>query len=363
MISSRSSFWESSRRPLYPKWVWSDGVGHRHFIIDHDIRTVTKISRTSKNKSFMTKSASFDVIGDNNATVEEVRRMSAVDGTPIVKKNVGRRGICTPKPSVNFLRRELNRRLDVNHANIDKTSSESEINSNSNAVDAKTNQKNPLADRVINWLDLAGLNTLIRTTENHQTIEKTPTRRVCTTESVLQRPSLQSGTRFSAPLRRSESIHMLSLTFNDIEGPHSEKSTFNSAASAQRTSHHALLAAHQNLVNNKSGGKNINNPFSDGTDSNKGHLGARSRHPGSAKPLFNRKSSSASGVSNDDIEKQYRSLIQRQILEKSCNIQAARRQLHIFMPSLPDKNLLTAGGLGVEDGDSSHLSTILSSGI
>lgn len=361
MISTRTSYWESSQRPLYPKWVWSDEIGHRHFIIDHEIRK-GKILNNKSAIGLMPKAASFDIIRDNE-TMNETRRMSeAVTGPQKGKKNVGHRGSSTPKPSVHFLRRELNRRLAANHHQHDGLNVETEICSNQ--ADAKATQKNPLADRVINWLDLAGLNTLIRAEQN--TDEKIPVRRVCTTESLLQRPSLQSGTRFTSPLRRSESVHRLSLTFNDIEIPNqvpSDKSTFQCFSSAYRASR-ALLAAHQTIVgknqtqrHSASGSKNTSSS-SDGTDSTKGNIGVRTRHQS-----LNRKSSSSSGITNDEIEKQYRSLIQRQILEKSCNIQAVRRQLHIFMPSLPDKNLLAPGGLGVADGDtSSYLSTILSSG-
>lgn len=358
MISTRNAYWESSRRPLYPKWVWSDGVGHRHFIIDREINSVKTqpLQNNGHVNGLMTKSASFDVVDIlHNENMNDTRRMSN-DVSPISKKHVGRRGDSIAKQSVHFLKRELNRRLDANQANDGK-----DVEIYPKILDAKTNQKNPLADRVINWLDLAGLNTLIRA--ENQNVEKAPVRRVCTTESALQ-----SETRFLAPIRRSESVHMLSLTFNDndiLNQGQNDKSTFQSFSSAYRASR-AIQAAHQNLLHHKvtrhsaSGSSRNSNKFADGTDSTRGQFGSRSRHQ---QGTTNRKSSSASGVSNDEIEKQYRSLVQRQILEKSSNLQASRRQLHIFMPSLPDKNLLAPGGLGVEDGDTSYLSTIMSSGL
>lgn len=310
----------------------------------------------------MPKSASFDLINEfRSVNREDSRRMShAVDGAPINRKPAGRRGVSTPKPSVNFLKRELNRRLNANHLNGEKES-ESEIHQNQMG-DTKMSQKNPLADRVINWLDLAGLNTLIRI-ENNSTEKTIPVRRVCTTESVTQRQSLKNGTCFSAPLRRSESVHMLSLTFNDIDGSINQtpsETPFQSFSSAYRANRTIQAASHQNSTNNKT---TRHSALS--TDSTRGLFGARSRPIGSTKQTLTRKTtSSANATNNEEIEKQYRSLIQRQILEKSCNIQAARRQLHIFMPSLPDKSLLAApgGGLGVEDGNSSLLSTILSGG-
>lgn len=44
---------------------------------------------------------------------------------------------------------------------------------------------------------------------------------------------------------------------------------------------------------------------------------------------------------NLNIENQYKNIIHKQILENSCNTQLAKRQLHIFMPNLPNKKLFS----------------------
>lgn len=371
MISTRPSYWESSRRPLYPKWVWSDVIGHRHFIIDHDIHQVkyTTSNNLVHNKrtaiGLVPKAVSFDLVADRrNGTMDDTRRMSdAVGERQQSKRSVGRRNTYTPKPSVTFLKRELNRRLAATKQEDGERNSLSEVNQS--AVES-SNQKNPLADRVIHWLDLAGRNTLIRSED--MTIERGPVQRVCTTESLFQRPSHHSGS-----IRRSESVHMLSLTFNETlhlsKQNDCEQFALKSFSSANRASrsilgaHRDTAATHHKPLRHSASEFPTNSDVTNKSDMAKVHFGTRSRKPSATgkQSSNSRKSSSANAINNDDIEKQYRSLIQRQILEKSCNIQAARRQLHIFMPGLPDKIALAPGGLG--DGDSSYLSTILGSGI
>lgn len=171
-------------------------------------------------------------------------------------------------------------------------------------------------------MDLAGKNTLIRT-ENET--NSPPKRRIFTADTLKTqiRPNM-------LPLRRSESVHHLSLTLNENELDFYNNKKFFEASSrcnsaikfgdffptAYRCSRKFL--AHSALKNKqKTDLSSIKTNLE--KDKNK-------------KKILDRDL-------NLNLENQYKNIIHKQILENSCNTQLAKRQLHIFMPNLPNKKL------------------------
>lgn len=181
-----------------------------------------------------------------------------------------------------------------------------------------------MTERVLNWLDLAGKNTLIRT----ETETNIPTKRRIFTADTLKtqiRPNM-------LPFRRSESVHHLSLTLNENELDFYNNKKFFEASSrcnsaikfgdffptAYRCSRKFL--AHSALKNKqKTDFASIKKETILEKDKNK-------------KKNLDRDLSL-------NLENQYKNIIHKQILENSCNTQMAKRQLHIFMPNLPNKKL------------------------
>jgi hypothetical protein len=254
-----------------------------------------------------------------------------------------------------------------------------------------------LTERVLQWLDLAGKQTLIhneitrdkgeqskchegavlrrvQTTESLMSMTSVKTlkpslsfsskppritiRRVATTESLMRTtPSL----RLVRPsLRRSESLHHLSITFDNesVEKPpesseeicQSPGIRFDLFPTTLRCSKKFLSCVHsRTLTRSHSDASN----YSEGNESTATttatieEFSKRKRYP---KHLL-RKSST--------LEQRYKSIINRHILETTCNEQSAKRQLHIFLPKSTNNRNQLAAGDGANECDSC-LSTIIS---
>lgn len=408
----RQPIWESSSRPLYPKCVWVEGAGYRHFILDHDITKRKTIqtnfingnSSSSSNSyssgsggSGVKKSISCDIIDTDKECLQLVgssdvrtqRRSSNLSDDIFTGRQSCRRySQSTAKSNLNTIKRQLNRRFPTK-SSIDKhQASSSELSATTNdhngPIECCTESikdmehlnlsKNLLTERVLQWLDLAGRNTIIR--PDGETIRKPLARRICTTESI-KKPTLPPS--YVPPLKRAESLHHLSLTFNEDET-------------------YIATQQQQQQNENRTGDKSIINFgefFPTTYRSSRAFLRNNSPKPTSASsttttkveqqnPINEQQSNNSTKPvgklkKNDkNIENQYRALIQRQILEKSCNTQLAKRQLHIFMPNLPKKklqplnvnNVVESDTLlgGEQEGaaldcDSSYLSTIFSSNL
>lgn len=435
----RQPIWESSIRPLYPKCVWVEGTGYRNFIIDHNIhKRRTSYQNTSSIslgggsvtsvRSFGNKSVSCDVIDEDELTdlqligssdLQRFRRASNLSddvSTTTAGRTQCRRHLQNTSKSSNFsaIKRQLNKRFPHSRSGGDKnpqTTSASDLTDGTeqtpfecceNAPSAKDIEhlnasKSLLTERVLQWLDLAGRNTIIR--PECELAKKLPPRRICTTDS-LKKPIVTQ----TAPLKRTESLHHLSLTFNEDETyvaaqPPTDRdkaalsfgeffpTTYRSSRAflAGRLSAHHHQQQHPqarppsaiaSIPEPNLGHSNTQQQNNDHTDADDDdvvenddeHDTSQTTQPSASK------TSGKSKKNEKNIENQYRALIQRQILEKSCNTQIAKRQLHIFMPNLPKKKPIataTGGISGVaaaaacladrgHDYDSSCLSTIMS---
>lgn len=220
--------------------------------------------------------------------------------------------------------------------------------------------KNQLTERVLQWLDLAGKNTLVRP-ESEVTSKDTSAggvtqRRIFTAEVNRKLPN-----QGLPCLKRTESVHHLSITLNEEDSGEASRSD----ASGQtprikfgdffpvtyRCSRKFLShSSYRNRLNSPP--TYMNTPMAQSAGRGKAAAGVGSngrktlpehanRNDKNRKQQFSSAvtSSSTGGKlgKNDSIENQYRGIIHRQLLETSCNTQIAKRQLHIFMPNLPNK--------------------------
>lgn len=439
----RQPIWESSIRPLYPKCVWVEGTGYRNFIIDHNIhKRRTSYQHTNSlslgggsvtsARSLGNKSVSCDVIDEDeiadlqligSSDMRRFRRSSNLSddvSTTAVGRPQCRRHLQTTSKFSNFnaIKRQLNKRFPHTRSGGDKNpqvTSASELSDgteqipfeccevapSANDIEHLNASKSLLTERVLQWLDLAGRNTIIR--PECELASKLPPRRICTTDS-LKKPIVTQ----TVPLKRTESLHHLSLTFNEDETYVAAQqpsdrdkaalsfgeffpTTYRSSRAflaGRLSAHHqqqqhpqtrppSAIAATASVPDTNLGHTHTlpqNNDHNDADDDDD-VVDNNDEHDKPQTPQSNpSKSSGKSRKSEKNIENQYRALIQRQILEKSCNTQIAKRQLHIFMPNLPKKKPIatsTGGIAGVaaaaacladrgHDCDSSCLSTIMS---
>ncbi len=351
----RQPIWEASSRPLYPKCVWVEGAGYRHFILDHDINKKRKNYQSSATR----KAISCDVIEDDMETlklncmsdIKNERRLSI--GSDEIDVRNCRRFMRQNRNNLNFIKKQLSNQITIKECQKQSTEEcgNGDVQCNEKSEDSEdiNFRKNQLTERVLNWLDLAGRNTLVKP-ENETVNKKLSKRRVCTTES-MKKPMLTTTQAHPPIVRRSDSIHHLSLTFNEEDSYLSQTRNNNPFVDKEkalnfsdlftttyRCSRKFLASRHQGVqpkITSAASGKGDKNVEPEKTKRNK------------------LKKEEYKGI-----EMQYRAMIQRQILENSCNTQFAKRQLHIFMPNLPKKKLLLPNNV---DDCESTLSTAMSS--
>lgn len=349
----RQPIWEASSRPLYPKCVWVEGAGYRHFILDHDINKKRKTYQSSATR----KAISCDVIEDDMESlklncmsdIKNERRLSIGSDDEIDVRNC-RRFMRQNRSNLNLIKKQLSHQITIKECQNQLPENGGDVQSKGKSEDTDdiSFRKNQLTERVLNWLDLAGRNTLVKP-ENETVHKELPKRRACTTES-MKKPLL-TQTQPSTVIRRSDSIHHLSLTFNEDDS-YSSQTRNNSSMDKEKTLNFGdlftttyrcsrkFLASRQQGVQPKltSAASAKTDKCVESSDKMKRYKSKRDEYKG--------------------IEIQYRAMIQRQILENSCNTQLAKRQLHIFMPNLPKKKLMLPNNV---DDCESTLSTAMSS--
>lgn len=286
----------------------------------------------------------------------------------LAKVESGKQRLQKQRVSFERLRRQIHENINnkYNRLRKDNTTDLSVINSSLNEngfiklnnenntpvkspIKVNESTKNQLTERVLNWLDLAGKNTLIRPetaipalnkkineNENNNNGNEIPRRRILTTESLKR-----------APLRKAESVHHLSLTLNEDELEMYNNRRFFEASSrcasalkfgdffpaTYRCTRKFLSSSSIHSSRKGISFPSVNNNFP-------GYLNLTTQMEQTSKstqkkPLNTKKNMDPAQLQK--MEKEYKSMIHRQILENSCNTQIAKRQLHIFMPNLPNK--------------------------
>lgn len=217
-------------------------------------------------------------------------------------------------------------------------------------IDPEENYK--LTERVLQWLDLAGKAPLSEEV-CELPISKSHKKRVFTANpslgsggGTLLLPQTTNRRTPLLPLKRTESIHHLSLTLNEddlvnhsvvtkqsnifhlslLSGRKLRQMSSSKTKIPQSTQNPQMSVGKMNSMSPKS---TVSGSSAGGSTSNNQ---AEKNKPQPAATRGKKKSLGKLGKT-ESIENQYRSMIHRQLLETSCNTQLAKRQLHIFMPN------------------------------
>lgn len=345
--SNTQPIWESSRRPLHPKCVWIESLSgasngaHRHFIFDYNLTNSYRNRNDAPSISShfheftFEKSQSFDgmdnkmnsmsIIGSSDRVFQNERAFISLSDRPEMDNLVlGYDEFETLESSQNGPFVEP---IDIPR----ETSITPSMRRISNEIDSN---KNLLAERVLQWLDLAGGRGHLsaRRSDHIGKLLNTSKRRSVTAKESRKTNEPQEEVAGKPKVRR-ELVHQLSMTFNE--------GNVKDSVSPSR----AIIPL------------NFGDFFPATYKCSRKFLSLRipQRSPDSLEPLdlqssLPLKSAKKSSHKNLSIrakpkrleyfEDQYRSIIQRQILENSCNTQVAKRQLHIFMPNLPKRCLI-----------------------
>lgn len=399
-IAIKHPIWESSVRPLYPKCVWIDGGSYRNFILDHDIQRRHTDELVGLNGLAGRRALSCDDLEEDMQSLKLIGLASDVriqrhDAHPIVSTHMDageRMGAYGDTKSDRGVDSELMTDKsvmrvscadDVVFGKEHRQQSQSNGVGKSDAGDDIDQSKNQLTERVLQWLDLAGRQTTVRH-ESESMAKMPPKRRISTASEAYSRrnsmtPMMSANAKYATvpaiqplpPLKRIESVHHLSLTFNkdDVQPPLLMPSNVPTMVDSQSVDRTALSfgeffpttyrCSRKFLTyRNGGGGSRARNLLYNQSRS----MGQQSDPP--AAMATTRRTLNKQPKRTDSIENQYRSMIQRQILETNCNTQLAKKQLHIFMPSLSKKTTLTTVMNSNVGGDcDSCLSTILSSSV
>lgn len=339
---SHQPIWESSRRPLHPKCVWIESMGtsgtlnggHRHFIFDYNLSNTRNEAPSSLNVPFpsgftLEKTYSLDAM-DNKLSA-----LSIIGSSDRVQSDRAYSSFDDRSEMLDFLiDKDVFEPLDLIYKEepiemVRETPTTPSLNRITNEIDSSTNF---LAERVLQWLDLAGgrNHPSARRSEHIGKLLNASKRRSVTAKEPRKLTDLDEDGQKSKTIRR-EPIRQLSMTFNDepLKDPQTQNQTIVSLSFIDLFP--ATYKCSRKFLSLRRP-KNISERLEP--------LDLQSSLPQKSAKKFNKFSSSKMRAKRlEYFDDQYRSLIQREILETSCNTQAAKRQLHIFMPNLPKRCL------------------------
>lgn len=307
---------------------------HRHFIFDHSLTNAYSVSLNSHHinrTTRMEKSQSFDTVetkmnglsivgaGDR---IQNARSLNALNDR---RESIAE--ICFENEFYDALELSDNVEsvipIDISDDNQQITPGMKRI---SNEIDSS---KNLLAERVLQWLDLAGGRGNLsnkRIDSMSKTLNTTKRRSVTAKEQRKIGKDLQDDTEIKPKHLRREPLHQMSMTFNEVLNVKdlSARNFFGDLFPTTYKCSRKFLTL-----------RRPKNSIIDSLEP----LDLQSSLPikSMARKSMHAKSKPKRLEYCDD---QYRSLIQREILETSCNAQAAKRQLHIFMPNFPKRCLI-----------------------
>ncbi|GAB0097857.1 hypothetical protein DMENIID0001_135350 [Sergentomyia squamirostris] len=368
----RPPIWEASRRPMFVKSVWLDNQGCRHIILDGVATNKKRSSCSTVQRENLRdlleetpEGNPLELVGSSD--IFTISHPSGKDSTNNPSRNPHKlcRKLFKSRYSVEVLRKHLQGGVRTGHPDqLNRPggkSGEDVVTNGGGLRDREViviseQSKNQLTERVLQWLDLAGKNTLVRP-ESEVTKGATPLnqRRIYTAE--VNRKTINQG---SPCLKRTESVHHLSITLNEEEcaevaSPSDSSvtprikfgdffpvtyrcsrkflshSSYRSGVQSPPTYMNTTTTTAQSMARSK-------NVPAGGMGGNKKTMADHATRDKNSRKHVNAASSPGGKLGkSDSIENQYRGIIHRQLLETSCNTQIAKRQLHIFMPNLPNK--------------------------
>lgn len=420
--SERSTIWESSKRPMFIKSIWMDNEGYRHVILNqneqqkHENRMLRMKPRRSVSQQLLTSSpamsqSSFETFTTND---DESQKSLQLTGScdimvPQKQSDLNQKNdikLCRKNVPKDKVMNELRKQLNCGGYGCNKKQFRSNKSTDDRKIDSELNEDktddldlstNKLTERVLQWLDLTGSNLFIKDDINEN--RKRPD-----TEALLKNFEKQSAKPISI-LRRSESVHHLSLTFDSPTSSSSEEfpnptihNRCQSAAikfgdffpttykcskkflsnSSLKKSASSLYTSSQQSINKLASENdeetNQLNSFYANENSIKRQTSISLKSPTTSTLKTKQSTINQTSVPpppparpltrRDTLENQYKAIIHRHIYETTCNPQIVKRQLHIFIPKMPNRTkIVNANGStvgGAANDCESCLSTIMS---
>lgn len=437
-VKVRPYIWESSNRPMFVRSVWLDSEGYRHVLLDEEVRKRKEVRSMRRVQTERSSSVEDQLqcigLSDIGIKGKELHPSATCAETTNDKthakkldKGMGKLRACRrmcEMSDISFvsLKHQLTRQkskkgrlnpetgaTSENRPKVNEQVNKDGVNESMSKDD--DSHKNQLTERVLQWLDKTGKFTSISPVVKKEKIIALPeinirdndgeeeweatenfefAKKVMSAENIL-RPRHKTA----VPLRRSESVHTLSLTFDEDDlapNPYgisrcksaalrfgdffpatykcskkflslcSRKTSASSSAQSlnNRVSPPSTSTSANNLTNlnelpeatSKSGIAtnsiviSLNNLDLNKLEENCGMAGNRNSQNNTAGGMeINNNTTGSSSrrrkiLRRKDtlIENQYKHIIHKHILETQCNTQIVKRQLHIFIPKLPKKD-------------------------
>lgn len=350
MSSSHQPIWESSRRPLHPKCVWIESIGasgalnggHRHFIFDYNLSNPRNEAPSSLNGHFspcftLEKTHSLDAMENKMAALSIIGSSDRVHSDRVFSSFEDRSDMLDL-----LIDKESFQSFDLPDEDVSmepiemvsETPTTPSLKRITNEIDSS---KNLLAERVLQWLDLAGgrIQPSARRSEHIGKLLNASKRRSVTAKEPRKTTDLIEDGQKPKPIRRESTIRQLSMTFDDeaVKDTQNQSQTIVSLnfidlfPTTYKCSRKFLSLRRSKNISDRLEPLDLQSSLPLKSTKKSAH-----RHGGGGGKMKPKRL--------EYFDDQYRSIIQRQILETSCNTQAAKRQLHIFMPNLPKRCLI-----------------------
>lgn len=334
--------WESSQRLLHPKCIQNGA--YRHFIFDQDLTNAYRSrcdqeslnahvnhssARIEKSLSFGTVEPKLDglrIIGAASDRIQNTQSLTSLSERSDLNEDIR---FDNDFECYTFNSCEIAETMTPPNDSTDENSMLKGMKQINNEIDSS---KNLLAERVLQWLDLAGGRDHLLNQQNEHNVKLlngTAKRRSLTAKEQRKNSNeLQNDAVTAVKLLRREPLHQMSMTFHEMltveDTAASPRNLFRDIFGTTYKYSRKFLALRRpkNAIDTLEPlDLQLSMPIK--------ALDAKSKPHKSNKPrrlLY--------------CDDQYRALIQREILEKTINTQAAKRQLHIFMPNVPKRCLI-----------------------
>ncbi|XP_020803709.1 uncharacterized protein LOC110180356 [Drosophila serrata] len=363
--------WESASRPLFVRSVWQEAIGRRHFILDYEPRQRQRWKRQKarlRGNYQQTQSCEiFEQTTEDNSveyldeyllldatklTLQQQQSLPTMSGRPgqIPATNGGRDQRQSTRHSKRrawLLSRGRTYHLEP-HLGEHQSRRSSLQDAGSTLTPTANNPEERLAERVLHWLDLAGRTDIVKDPE--PTPPTTSSAQLSRSAQRMQRNhhrtmSLKRVATAAANHQRSLARKPSAKPLPPQQAPTQQVITTNSSSSASN-------AKPITIIFNKEGVPvRLNRP------ARNIDLCALSSSANTTRRLAGQLASARlySGATASPLSEEARTppLSSRGM---ASAVSDSRKQLHIFMPSLPKKGLLGAGstegsGIGVTSED------------
>ncbi|XP_039483432.1 uncharacterized protein LOC120446491 [Drosophila santomea] len=368
--------WESASRPLFVRSVWQEAIGRRHFILDYEPRQRQRWKRQkTRLRGNYQQTESYEILEQSvEDSVEYLDEYLLLDATKLTLQQQqslptlgGRPG---PAPSTGgghrgeqrhqsrqskrrawLLSRGRTYNMDHHH-HMDHQSRRSSLQDATSTLSTTANNpEERLAERVLHWLDLAGRTDIVK-------------------EKVVVTPPATSSAQLARSAQRMQRSHHRSMSLKRVAAAavHHQRSVARKpvakpAPVAQQVTSSSLSASNAKpitIIFNKEGVPvRLNRP------ARNIDLCTLSSSASTTRRLAGQLASARlySGATASPLPEDSRTPPLSGRGMGSSAASDSRKQLHIFMPSLPKKGLLAAGstpGSGIGGSGEDALSTSFS---